>query len=468
MNSKSQYPSRRPWSKLLILMLAGSTLGGGKPAVVHGAAKPVVLSNGTTLLLLPIPEADQIGIEAVYRVGFIHEPKGMTQAAHLLEHLVCNAATRSYGPNESMALLNREGMANAETLPDWTHYDYALPADQLELALKIEAERLTSLRIDRDVIQVEAPRCYQETDFVERNPRSGMMKHAFMAFAQTWRHGLPSAQVRGGLEEFALENLVRFHRASYRPGNLTLILVGGFDRDNAIELARKHLGSIESGPADPLDPIDWAKIPKRSTVRWDAKVRAVCIAFVPPHDRVDRVTLSLWGNMLHQQLAGDPAIAAVTDHVSCSNQMWNVGELPFYVYATASAGSSIEDVERALSAGLTAFIDEKPSSMVTQQIRAGAQQLAQQNDMLSWSYVKQSAAMIARQRGMDDASSQRMVLGQAAINWSVAHFLLGPKPEDVTDSLGSLTSAALHRVIQDHLSAENRFVTRLMPTGASE
>ncbi len=430
--------------------------------------KRVVLDNGVTLLLLPIPEAKQVGIEAIYRVGFLHEPKGMTQAAHLLEHLVCNAATSGYGPGESMALLNQTGMANAETLPDWTHYDYVLPSEKLELALKIEAERLTSLRIDAEIIKAEAPRCYMETDFVERNAKSGMLKHAFMAFAQAWRHGATTARVRGGLEEFAIEELLRFHRATYRPDNLTLIFVGGFDRKKTVELARKHLGGIATPEAKRRRAIEWSKIPERTTVRWDAKVRGVCIAYAPPRGRVARVTLSLWGNLLHQHLASDAAIAAVTDSVSCSTQMWNVGELPFYVYATAKPGGSLEDVERVLVESIDRFSQEKPSAMVVQQIRGMAKQLARQTDMLTWDYVQKSTAMVARQRGGDETLAEGMVLGQAAINWGVGHFLLGTNADRVAKSVGNLTADKLHGLTRRYLRPKVRFITRLVPINETE
>ena len=100
------------------------------------------LQNGVTLLLHRVPGVEQVAVEAFYEVGLVHEPAGMAQAAHLLEHLVCNAATASYKAGESMAWLNSVGLANAETMPDWTHYDYMVPADKLERIFQIEAERL--------------------------------------------------------------------------------------------------------------------------------------------------------------------------------------------------------------------------------------------------------------------------------------------------------------------------------------
>ncbi|MFB3104278.1 MAG: M16 family metallopeptidase, partial [Pseudomonadales bacterium] len=292
-------------------------------AATQYKAERVVLDNGVTVLLLPMPEADQVAIETIYNVGFVHEPKGMTQAAHLLEHLACNAATGNYKANEAMNLLNQLGMANAETLPSWTHYDYVLPANKLELALEIEAERLTSLKIDREIVRVEALRCYQETDFVERNPASGMTKHAFMALNQAWRHGMTSALVRGGLEDFSIEELENFHRAFYRPDNLTVVIIGGFNRDQAFELLEEHLGDVRPPKQSRLAAIDWSRIPNRTTVRWDAKVRAVCLAFPPPSNRRDQIALSLLGAALTQELMKDPQINDVANTVTCTNHLWS-------------------------------------------------------------------------------------------------------------------------------------------------
>lgn len=51
---------------------------------------------------------------------------------------------------------------------------------------------------------------------------------------------------------------------------------------------------------------------------------------------------------------------------------------------------------------------------------------------------------------------------------AVAHFMLGPKRDDASDRLGSLTSEAWRGVINDHLGPEKRFVTLLLPAGATE
>ncbi len=444
----------------VLTAIVATGIFGFEPAAAASKAQRRVLDNGMTILMLPIPQADQVAVVAFYHVGFLHEPKGMTQAAHLLEHLVCHAATKSYGRNEAMNLLNRLGMANAETLPDWTHYDYVLPSDKLGLAIQIEAERLTSLRIDEDIIAVEAPRCYRETDIVEQNPAAGMIKHAFMAFNQAWRHGATDALVRGGLENLSIDDLAGFHRRFYRPDNLTLILVGGFEADHALKLLEKHLGGIRPEGTARLAAIDWPKVPRRMTVQWDAKLRGVCIAFPPPDDQGDCLVLSLLGSVLAQKLTTDSEIGKVADSVFCSNFQWGVGEMPLFIYAAAKPEAALKEVEDAVARRAQQIFTDLPD-YAPMQMRMAAAQLSQQASILDWASVQTMARLVARQRGGNLRSGTAMVLGQSAINWGVADRLLGPKPSESVSQLSSLTGAKLRRLVARCLDPSRQFVTLL-------
>src|SRR5262249_49940359 len=149
----------------------------------------VRFDNGATAILQPIAGVDQVAIEAIYDAGFIDEPKGMMQAAHLLEHLACDGPTKSYKLNESYEELRQVGIINAEALPDWTHFDYVIPSGQVELVLKVETERLTSLEITREALAQEIPRVYAKVDSIEANPQAGMANYAFMAFLHAWHYG---------------------------------------------------------------------------------------------------------------------------------------------------------------------------------------------------------------------------------------------------------------------------------------
>ncbi|MCH8253084.1 MAG: insulinase family protein [Planctomycetes bacterium] len=424
----------------------------------------IVLKNGITVLLRPLEETDQIAIEALYRVGFLHEPKGMTQAAHLLEHLMCNCATASFEPGAAMDLLNQKGMANAETLADMTHYDYVLPASELEFALRVEAERLTSLQITREIIAQEAPRCYAEADFVERNPAAGMLKHAFMALNQAWMHGQTSALIRGGLEDIPLDAIERLHRTNYRPENLTLVLVGGFDRAKAMTLIEKYLGVIERGTPIDSPSIDWSKVPKRMTVKWDSTVRAVCVAFPPPADAYDRILLSLWGGMLMQRLMTDDEIKAVADSTFCSNHLWGVDRLPFFVYATAKKDVTSDQLAAVLVKRIQLIASETPSRMMIAQIRMLCNQLVTSSGEVDWNALRRMVTMVEAQ-GMDTDRATRIAIGQTALNCGITYLLFGADPAAMGKRIQATSADDLHRIIKATVQSDKQHITMLLPAG---
>jgi predicted Zn-dependent peptidase len=421
----------------------------------------IVLDSGVTVLMRPIEGVDHVAVEAFYDVGFIDEPKDMTQAAHLLEHLVCYGATESFKQKEAMERLNSMGMANAETLPTCTHYDYVLPADKLALAIQIEKERLTSLAFDTRLIKTEAGRCYQETDFVEANPASGMVKHAFMAFSQAWRFNAKQALVRGGLEDMDIDQLRAFHRHMYRPDNLRLVIVGNFQPDQVKKLLKENLGQIKQ-PSQAADkPIAWAKVPKRQTVNWDAKVSGVCLAFPPPQDRASSAAISLFGTLLMQQLSIDAELKQVADVTMCTNFTWKADPLPFFVYSAAKKGQSLEDVEQVLTARFKAAVDRAKSS--TAQLPMLVTQLQMQATSLNRQMIEQQAQMLQRMQRIDEKRATGMVLGQAAINWAMLDQLMGENPEQTATELRSMVGPKLEELIDQTLDEGKMFVTYVVP-----
>lgn len=421
----------------------------------------IELDNGITVILMPVDGTDRVAVESFYGVGFIHEPQGMTQAAHLLEHLVCYGATDSYQQKEAMKRFNDLGMANAETLPDCTHYDYVLPADQLELAIKVERERLTSLSFDEGLIKAEAKRCYQETDFVETNRASGMSKHAMMAFSQAWRFGAKEALVRGGLEEITVDALRDFHRQAYCPQNLTLVIVGGFQSEQAKDVIKEHLGGV--APANKVSgvEIEWAKVPRHHTVHWDAKVRGVCLAFPPPKDRVAVAAMTLFGSLLMQPLYIDAELKESTQATLCTNVGWKAGPLPFFVYAAAKEGQSLQQVEQVLRDRFFAAIEK--AKLSSRQLTQLARQLQLQTGMFNRAMLDQQTQMLQRMRPFEKERAEGMVLGQTAINAAMMEMLLGPKREQAITEIEAMVGPTLEKLIDQTLDKEKMIVTYVSP-----
>lgn len=438
---------------------AGPRAGGSVQPTAAAGLQRFVLGNGATVILQPVPGVGRIGVEAVYRVGFLDEPAGLAQAAHLIEHLACMAGTRSHAPGETFKLLNERGMANAETLADWTHYDMTAPAADLELILKIEAERLTSLNITPEVVAQEAPRCYAEVTFVEGAPGAPLLKFAFMAAHQAWRHRKGTALVRGGLAEAPIEDLRGFHRRTYTPGNLILTLAGDFDPADAERLVREHIGPIPAGQDPPTPDIDWAGLPRETTIRWDCARAAAILAFPPPVDPAERIALSLWGAFAAQELRSDPAVGKLTQSATCSSNTWPAGRLPFFLYGTVRGDADPAAAGAALRGFAAAKRSSKVSAATRREILAFLNHAANPPPLNPGEVRRQAQNLKGMARGKDPLD---LILGNAALQMATRELLLGGDPA-VVDRARTIADTGMDELIARTLDPERAITTLIVP-----
>src|SRR5256714_6556321 len=112
------------------------------------------LANGLKLLLVENRVAPVVTVLVVYRVGSRNEAVGHTGATHLLEHMLFKGTPdfNSRKNTQVAATLQKIGADfNATTWYDRTNYFETVPSDQLELALRLEADRMrNSLIADED------------------------------------------------------------------------------------------------------------------------------------------------------------------------------------------------------------------------------------------------------------------------------------------------------------------------------
>ncbi|MFE2298911.1 M16 family metallopeptidase [Streptomyces sp. NPDC059445] len=211
----------------------------------------LVLGNGLSVLLQPLPGCQVVATCLHVGTGFRNEP--VAGAAHLLEHVLAQGASSSRPLTDAVAAAG--GTVNARTAADYTQYTAILPAGALELALRIEHDRLTDpdlgpahVTAQTAVVQAEIRR-----NMLQR-PHGGLVLFDLPALLHdTWanRHnGYGDIEALGDLGP---AELGRFFQASYAPGNTHLALVGDFDPHHARDLVEQHLAPVpaRTGPPRP-------------------------------------------------------------------------------------------------------------------------------------------------------------------------------------------------------------------------
>jgi zinc protease len=212
------------------------------------------LDNGLKLMVLPDHGVPVVSLQVHYQVGSKNELPGITGISHLFEHLMFRG-TKELGPEEFARLLqSKGGEINAFTTKDHTSYFENLPAEHLELALRLEADRLLNLNLDEENFQTE-----REVVISERKLRSvdspfGLVEEQLFATAYTQHpYAWPVIGWNQDLRRLTLADCLAFYRAYYHPGNLTLVIAGDVDPEAARDLVIKYFGHLAS-PGPPTFP----------------------------------------------------------------------------------------------------------------------------------------------------------------------------------------------------------------------
>src|SRR5262250_2220390 len=110
--------------------------------------KETRLKNGLRVITVEDHSAPVISLTINYDVGSRNERTGRTGFAHLFEHMMFQGS-ENVGKSEHFILINNNGgTMNGTTNNDRTNYFEALPSNQLDLALFLEADRMKSLAIN--------------------------------------------------------------------------------------------------------------------------------------------------------------------------------------------------------------------------------------------------------------------------------------------------------------------------------
>src|SRR6266550_7459094 len=112
--------------------------------------KETTLKNGLRVITVEDHSAPVIAVAVNYNVGSRDERQGRTGFAHLFEHMMFKGSENVGSGEQYVLVFNNGGNMNGTTSEDRTVYFDALPANQLDLGLFLEADRMRSLAITKE------------------------------------------------------------------------------------------------------------------------------------------------------------------------------------------------------------------------------------------------------------------------------------------------------------------------------
>ena len=243
------------------------------------------LGNGLEVLVLVDRSAPVATYFTWFRVGSRHEQPGKTGLAHFFEHLMFNE-TEGLKAGEFDRRLEENGAeSNAATWLDWTYYHESLPADRIDLAVELEAERISRLVLREPQVQSEREvvmneRRYRVDDDVEGAANELLYKTAFTVHPYHW----PTIGWMADIEKYTPEDCALFYRTYYAPNNATVVVVGDVDEEKLLAKIQSAYGAIPRStiPEEDTQPEPPQLARRDVEIKKPTATQKVLIAFQGP------------------------------------------------------------------------------------------------------------------------------------------------------------------------------------------
>ncbi len=219
------------------------------------------LENGLRVYLLPIKNAPIVSVMVAYRVGSADEEKDQTGLSHYLEHLMFKG-TEKLVPGDIDRITQRNGgQNNAYTSEDMTVYHFDFAANRWQAALDIEADRMRNIRIDmKHEFEEEKGAVISELNGNEDQPGDLEGKTILpLLFPKDSPYSHPVIGEKAHVQAATAEIIKRHYDKWYHPNNASIVIVGGFDAEEALAKIKKLFGPIPKTTLPPRKPATFFK-----------------------------------------------------------------------------------------------------------------------------------------------------------------------------------------------------------------
>ena len=406
------------------------------------------LDNGLKVIVYEDHAAPVVAVNVWYKVGSRNEPADKKGMAQMLEHMMFKGS-QNVAPEEHAKLINRAGgSANAFTREDVTVYFETLPAEELELALRLEAERMSHLIIDPEQFRSEREVLQEEYHVrMQNNPTS----LALLRFRQIAFQGTPYAWTAAGtpegLDSISVADLKRFYNTYYAPNNAVLVIAGDVRPEQAFRLARAHFDDVPASDLPEETDVEMPAPAEMQTARVQLPVQLPAVIGgypLPSAGSEDAAALQIAGTVLssgkssrlEQSIVRERGLAVAAGGVPQFYQ--DLGMM--LLFAFHMPDQTAEEVQSALLAEIAKLRNEPVSD----------RELQKAKNQLKSQYVF----------NLDSVNGVANAIGEAeVIRGDARKFLQGAsRYEDVT-------AADVQRVAQAYLSEDRLTVVQLVPQG---
>jgi len=415
------------------------------------------LSNGMQVLLKEIHTAPLVSSWVWYRVGSRDEISGRTGISHWVEHMQFKG-TPEFPVNVLDKAISREGgMWNAMTFLDWTTYFETLPADKIDLGLRLEADRMVNSLFDEKEVSSERTVVISEREGNENEPQFLLGEAVQSAAFRVHPYHHEVIGDMADLHSMTRDDLFQHYKMYYVPNNAVLAVAGDFDTDQMLERIKELYEGISSGP-EPIRlvrPEPEQKGELRLSVEGPGKTTYVQVCYrFPESSHPDFFPLTV----LDSLLAGPSNLNMFGGGISNKTSRLYRALVDKELAVSISGGAQATIDPFLYSINMTVHPDrssENALSALDDEIKRIQDQPVKEDEIAR--AIKQARAIFAY--GSENITNQAFWMGYAEMfadyNWFLTYL----------DSLATVTPADVQRVAQQYLLPRSRVIGTYVPDG---
>lgn len=434
---------------MLLCMVVVATLVAQQPPRIRIDFIETELKNGLRVITVEDHHAPVVSLALIYNVGSANERKGRGEFAHLFEHLMFQGTQNIEAGEYNSLISNNGGMENAMTGDDRTAYFETLPANQLELPLFLEADRLRGLSITQERLDKERNVVQEERRTRVLNQPYGRSDEVLTEMLYdnfAYKHG--GMDLMADLNAASLEDIKEFFKTYYAPNNTVLVMVGDFKTAEAVALVKKYFEEIPRRPEPPAIDLGEAeqKAERRTNVEDQlAQVPQIVMAFkAVPGNTPDFYALQILSavlqggqsSRLYQKLVKEKELVGDVDGDMSEKR----GPGALYITATLRAGKNTVDVEAAISEEIERLRKEPITDL----------ELEKAKNTAALSFITSLTRYPSLLRAI--------YIGQYAVYYNDPNLI-----NTRLDKVSAITKEDVQRVAQKYLKPINRTVVITMP-----
>jgi predicted Zn-dependent peptidase len=441
-------------TKKIVLPLAAGlvTLALAAPKEPSIPFKQFKLKNGLTVILSEDHTAPTYSIAVSYNVGSRDEREGRTGFAHLFEHMMFQgSANIAKGEHPSLISTNG-GSLNGTTDEDRTLYFETLPANQIDLGLFLEADRMRSLAVTQANLDNQRNAVQEERRLRVDNQPYG---RTFEAVGETaydafgYKHSVIGSM--DDLNAASLQDVQEFFKRYYAPNNAVIAIVGDFKSEEVLAKMKKYFEEIPSQAPPPRPDLSQPeqKAERRKTIEDPfAQLPRIDLAYrIPDGNSADYYALRVMSQVLgggqssrlYQRLVRDQELAAATGAFPSQRRGPGLEQ----IIATVRPGKDLALVEKTLYEEIAKLQSQPVEDWELEKVRTNARRAQIQN------------AQSTLNRAVELADNTVNFGDPNLINLSY-------------QKIAQVTKEDIQRVAKKYLTENNRSVIITMPKKAAQ